>query len=414
MGVQADQASFRSYLSFFAGQQVSLIGSFVVQFVVIWWITETTKSAWYLALASVAGFAPMILLTPFAGVLVDRLSRKTLIGVVDFLQALSTIVLVLLYWLNIVSVWSVLVVLVFRSCCQAFHVPAVEAVVPLMVPRNKLSRINGLSYLLTGIMTLIGPVVGALLLAFWRIEHVLWIDPVTFVIAVIPLFFIRMPSITGKREKSSFKKDFMEGLAFIRNSRGLMPLIFLATTLNFLLQPISTLLPYFVSYDHHGVATDFALVTAVAQAGMFAGGVLMTALKEFKRKMLMTLLFILLCFLGYVLVAFTPFGWFWFMATCLFVMLFGVAPANVLLRTIIQTIVPAQMQGRVNAVLMSLSSAASPFGMMLSGIIAGYTGTANLFLACAVFGTVVLLYSWFFTNMKHVEENREALLAQTS
>jgi DHA3 family macrolide efflux protein-like MFS transporter len=239
-----------------------------------------------LALASIAGFAPMILLTPFAGVLVDRLSRKALIGFVDFLQALSTIVLILLYWLDIVSVSYVLIVLVFRSCCQAFHAPAVEAIVPLMVPRDKLSRINGLTYLLNGIMALIGPISAALLLVFWRIDQVLWIDPATFVVALIPLLFIRIPSVNAQREKSSFKKDFVEGLAFIRNSRGLMPLILLATTLNFLLQPLSTLLPYYVSFDHRGVATDFALVGAFVQAGMFAGGVLMIVVKEFRRKML--------------------------------------------------------------------------------------------------------------------------------
>lgn len=414
MQLQADQTSFRDYLSFFAGQQVSLLGSSVVQFVIIWWITIQTQSTWYLALAAVAGFAPMILLTPFAGVLVDRYSRKLVIGAVDFLQALSTVVLIILFWMNIASIWQILIILVFRSCCQAFHVPAVEAIVPLMVPRNKLSRINGLNYLLNGVMTLIGPVIAALLLAFGRIDQILWIDPVTFVAALIPLLLIRIPIIREKQEKPSFRRDFVEGLTFIRNSRGLMPLIFLATALNFLLMPISTLLPYYVNYDHHGVATDFAIVMACTQAGMFAGGALMIVLKEFKRKILMTVLFIVVCFLGYALVAFTPLGLFWFMAACLFIMSFGVAPANVSLRTILQTIVPAQMQGRVNSVLMSLASAASPFGMILSAVIAGYTGTANLFLGSAIAGTLVLLISWFFTDIRHVENIKETTPTQTN
>jgi DHA3 family macrolide efflux protein-like MFS transporter len=403
---QADQSSFRGYLLFFGGQQISLLGSSVAQFVVIWWITIETESAWYLALASIAGFAPMILLTPFAGVMVDRWSRKVLIGVMDLLQALSTVLLISLFWTGIVSIAYVLVLLAFRSCCQAFHAPAVEAIVPIMVPREKLSRINGLNYLLTGVMTLVGPVAAALLLVLWRIDQVLWIDPATFMIALTSLLLIKIPSVRGKHETSSFKEDFKEGFGFIRKSRGLLPLIFMATTLNFLLMPLSTLLPYFVSYDHHGGAIDFGFVTAATQFGILAGGGFMM-LKQFKRKMLTSMVFILTYFLGYVLVSLTPFGLFWFMGVSLFVMTFGVAPANVLFRTIIQTIVPAQMQGRVNSVLMSLSSAASPFGMMLSGIIAEFTGTANLFLACATIGTIVLLFAWFLTDMKHVENIQE-------
>jgi len=410
--IQADRSSFRGYMSFFAGQQVSLLGSSVVQFVVIWWITVTTQSTWFLGLASVAGFAPMVILAPFAGVVVDRRSRKLVIGLVDFLQALSTVVLILLFWFGTASIAYVLLILAFRGCCQAFHMPATEAIVPLMVPRDKLSKINGLTFLFNGLVTFIGPAIAGLLLLFWTVDQALWIDPITFIVAVIPLLLIKIPSIREGQEKRSFKEDFSEGLSFIKNARGLVPLIFLATALNFLLMPVSTLLPYFVNVNHHGLETDYALVAALTQAGMFVGGLLMILKKDFKRKMPATMLFILLCFLGYALTAFTPLGWFWFMAACLFLMSFAVAPANILLRTILQTIVPAQMQGRVGSVLMSLSMAASPLGMMLSGIVAAYTGTANLFLASAIAGTVVLLGAWFFTDIKHVENIKENMPTQ--
>ena len=402
-----DQSTFRSYMTFFSGQQISLLGSSIAQFVVIWWITLETKSAWYLALASFVGFTPMILLTPFAGVLVDRWSRKLVIATVDFAQALSTVLLIFLFWLNIISIWPILLILVFRSCCQAFHAPAVGAIVPLMVPRDKLSRINGLEFLLNGMMTLIGPVIAALLLSFWNIDKILWVDPVTFVVAVIPLLLIRIPSVRMGREKSSYKSDLVEGIHFIGSSRGLVPLIFLATALNFLFMPLATLLPYFVSVDHYGVATDFALVTALTQAGMFAGGVLMIIWKKIDRKMLVMTGFLFLCFLTYGLTAFTPLGLFLFMGACLFIMNFSTVPVNVLIRTILQTIVPPEMQGRVNSVVMSLASAASPLGMIISGVIVTYTGTVNLFLGCAAAGIIVLLISWFFTDMKNIEKPKE-------
>jgi DHA3 family macrolide efflux protein-like MFS transporter len=405
---QVDKSSFRSYLFFFAGQQASLLGSSISQFVIVWWITLTTGSPIYLSLAMVAGFAPMIVLTPFAGVIADRVNRKRLIGLADFLQAVSTVVLIMFFWSGYTSIWVILAVLVFKSVCQAFHMPAVTAIVPLMVPRDKLSRMNGLNYLLNGVMTMIGPIVAALLLTFLAIDQILWVDPITFLIAVTPLLLIRIPQVRApEQEKTSFKTDFAEGIKFIKNKRGLMPLIFLATALNFLFMPFATLLPYYIKFDHLGGAPELALVMATSQAGMFVGGIVMTVLKEFKRKVLMIVLSILVSFVGYALLAFTPLGWFWFMAACAFILDFGVAPANVTIRTIMQVIIPPEMQGRVNSVLMSLASAASPFGMIISGAIAGYTGTANLFLGCALIGVIALVVSWLFTDVRHVEQVRK-------
>ncbi len=410
MEIQANQTTFRSYLSFWSGQLVSLLGSSIAQFVIIWWITLETESALYLSVASLLGLAPMVILTPFAGVLVDRWSRKALIGIVDFLQALATIALIFLFWLEIVSIWQVLALLALRGIFQAFHTPAVSAIVPLMVPRDKLSRINGLNYLLSGAVTLIGPVSAAVLLAFWKIGQILWVDAGTFLVALIPLLIIRIPSVRKKQDESqdnpSFKKEFGEGLAFIKNARGFLTLFTLATALNFLITPLSTLLPYYVKFDHLGEAPDLAFVMAFMQAGMLAGGLLMSVMKEFKKKMVVIASSLYVFFLGYILVALTPTGIFWFMSIGGLIMLFCVPVVNASIFTIIQTVVPLKMQGRVNSVIMALASAAQPFGMILSGTIVEFTGTANLFLGCSGLGILVLTLSWFLTDIRHVEENQ--------
>ncbi|TET65185.1 MFS transporter [Candidatus Bathyarchaeota archaeon] len=408
MEIQASQVTFRSYLFFWSGQLVSLLGSSIAQFVIIWWITLETGSALYLSIASFLGLVPMIILTPFTGVLVDRWSRKALIGIADFLQALVTVVLIFLFWLSSVSIWQVLVLLTLRGIFQAFHSPAVTAIVPLMVPKAKLSRVNGLTYLFTGAVTLIGPVVAALLLAFWKIHQILWIDAITFIVAVIPLLIITIPSVRKKQDKSSFSKDLGEGLAFIKNARGFLPLLTLATLLNFLLTPLPTLLPYYVKFDHLGEVSDLAFVMAFFQGGILAGGLLMSVIKGVKKKTGAIMSSVYIVFLGYALVALTPSGLFWFMALGGLIMAFCIPIANVSIQTIIQTVVPLKMQGRVNSVTMALSSAATPLGMILSGVIVEFTRTANLFLGCAGLGILVLTLSWFFTDIRHVEKMEEA------
>lgn len=412
MEINPDNSMFRSYLFFWSGQLTSLLGSSIAQFVIIWWITLQTESAIYLSLASFIGFIPQIILSPFAGVLADRWSRKKISGVTDFLQALATVSLILLFWFNIVSIWLVLIMLAVRSAFQAFHIPAVSAITPTMVPKNKLSRINGLNSLSTGAINLIGPIVAALLLAFWEIHQILWIDAFTFIVAFIPLLIISIPSVRKVqeqiREKPSFSKELTSGLAFIKNSRGLLPLLFTATMLNFLLVPLSTLLPYYIKVDHLGGAEDLALISACFGAGALCGGLVMSITRGFKKKIAIGVLFVYIIFLGYSIIALTPTGMFWLMALGALVGSFAPPIFNVSLLTILQIVVPLQMQGRVNSVLNTLATAAMPLGMIISGPLAEYIGTSNLFLVCVISGVSILTFSWLFTDMRHIEELEES------
>jgi len=404
---QPDEKSFRSYLLLWSGQLTSLLGSSAAQFVIIWWITIETQSSLYLALASFSGLVPIVLLSPFAGVFVDRWSRKMLIGIVDFLQALATMVLIFLFWLGNVAIWHVFLILILRGIFQAFHSPAASAIIPLMVPKSKLSRMNGLNYLLSGAVTLTGPVIAAVLLSFWQVYDILWIDVLTFMVAIVPLLIVKIPSIRMQGDDSSFKEDFREGLTFIKNARGLLPLLLVATALNFLLTPLSTLLPYYVKFDHFGEVTDLAFVLALFEGGMLAGGLFMSVTKGFRRKAVAISMSIYFLFFGYALIALSPTGMFWFMALSGLFAAFWAPIANVTIQTIFQTVVPMKMQGRVSSVTMAMAIAAQPIGMILSGVIVEFTRTSYLFLACAGLGMLTLTVAWFFTDMRHVEKIEE-------
>ena len=407
MEFQPDEKSFRSYLLLWSGQLTSLLGSSAAQFVIIWWITIETQSSLYLALASFSGLVPIVLLSPFAGVFVDRWSRKMLIGIVDFLQALATMVLIFLFWLGNVAIWHVFLILILRGIFQAFHSPAASAIIPLMVPKSKLSRMNGLNYLLSGAVTLTGPVIAAVLLSFWQVYDILWIDVLTFMVAIVPLLIVKIPSIRMQGDDSSFKEDFREGLTFIKNARGLLPLLLVATALNFLLTPLSTLLPYYVKFDHFGEVTDLAFVLALFEGGMLAGGLFMSVTKGFRRKAVAISISIYFLFFGYALIALSPTGMFWFMALSGLFAAFWAPIANVTIQTIFQTVVPMKMQGRVSSVTMAMAIAAQPIGMILSGVIVEFTRTSYLFLACAGLGMLTLTVAWFFTDMRHVEKIEE-------
>lgn len=404
MVVQPDQSTFRSYLLFFGGQMVSLLGSSIAQFVVILWVTVTTGSAFLTSMAAFAGLVPMVLLMPVAGVLVDRAERRRFIAIVDFIQALTTVMLILAFWTSLVSIWVVLALVGLRGVCQAFHLPAVSSIVPAMVPKDKLSRMNGLNFVLFGAVQLVAPAMAAVLLLFASIDQILWLDPITFLVALVALLTIRIPRVNADKPKGSFRKDFAEGLSFMIHKEGLLPLSMLATALNFLLSPLSALMSYFVIYDHLGDASVLALVLISLQGGLLVGGLMMSVLKDIKRKVTMSLVFVFAVFMGYVVVALTPVGSYWLLAAAVAAMGFAVAPANVLINTVIQTIVPLNMMGRVDSVSSSISSAASPIGFLLSGAIVGFIGTGNLFLACAIAGMVTVVVSLLFTNVASLDQ----------
>jgi len=131
---------------------------------------------------------------------------------------------------------------------------------------------------------------------------------------------------------------------------------------------------------------------------------LMSVIKGFRKRMVAVMVSINLICVGYALVALTPTGLFWFMAIGGMIMAFCLPIANVSIQTIRQTVVPMKMQGRVTSVVGALATAATPFGMILSGTIVEFTRTSNLFLGCAGLGILISTVSWFLTDIRYVEE----------
>ncbi|MCB0014271.1 MAG: MFS transporter, partial [Anaerolineales bacterium] len=139
METSGKKSSLRTYFVLWGGQAISLLGSQLVQFALIWWLTETTGSATILSLASLVGLLPQVLLGPFVGVLVDRWPRRQTMFVADSIVALATLVLSALFWLGIVEVWHLFVLLFVRALAGAFHWPAMQSSTSLMVPEAQLS-----------------------------------------------------------------------------------------------------------------------------------------------------------------------------------------------------------------------------------------------------------------------------------
>ena len=171
------------FFTIWTGQAFSLLGSQLVSFAVIWWLTQKTGSATVLATASLVGLLPQVILGPLTGALVDRWSRRLTMMIADGLIALATVILAVLFALGHVQIWQVYALLFVRSVCGGFHWPAMQASTSLMVPKEHLARIQGLNQMLQGGMNIASAPLGALLLAWLPMEGVLAIDVFTAMLA---------------------------------------------------------------------------------------------------------------------------------------------------------------------------------------------------------------------------------------
>ncbi|MFX0060479.1 MAG: MFS transporter, partial [Candidatus Heimdallarchaeota archaeon] len=267
----ATSGTFKSYLFFWGGQLFSLLGSSIVHFVIIWWINVITPdrdlAAFLLGLANFLGMLPLIVLSPIAGVFIDKWNRKHIIMIADSLQAFITFLLILIFFFRIEEVMLVIVINSLRGICQAFHFPTIKAIIPIMIPKDKLSRMNAIDYGVNGLVHIAGPAVGALLYSFFPIATVLWVDVITFFIAILPLILIKIPAIKQsevKKDHFSFFKDFRQGIRGLKQVPGLIILLLLISVVNFLGVPFGTLLPLFVTDIHNGDPNGVAYAFIVA------------------------------------------------------------------------------------------------------------------------------------------------------
>jgi MFS transporter, DHA3 family, macrolide efflux protein len=381
----------QKFFTIWGGQSVSLLGSSLVQFALVWWLTSTTGSATVLATASLAAILPQVIVGPFAGALVDRWNRRLVMIVADALIALSTLALIVVYMSGGMEVWHIYVVMFWRSALGAFHWTAMQASTSLMVPHAQLSRVAGLNQMLQGAMGIIAPPLGALLMAVLPLHLILAIDIVTASVAVLPLLFIGIPQPDRSHELAqpdaappSMLADMRAGLRYVRHWPGLLMILVLAMILNFVISPAFSLMPILVTKHFGGGALQLGTLQSAWAIGIVVGGLVLGAWGGFKKRAMTSLLGIVGMGVGILGIAAAPSNLF---ALAVAGMLFGgfMNPmANGPLFAMLQTIVAPEMQGRVMSLMGSGSAAMMPLSLLVAGPIADLVGVRVWYVAAGI------------------------------
>jgi len=387
-----------NFLPMFIGQVVSLLGSSLVQFALVWYVTKLTGSAAVLATASTIALLPQILIGPFIGALVDRWNRKKVMILADFIVALATAVLALLFAFNLIQIWHIYLIMFVRSLAGIFQGPAKTASVSLMVPEDQLTRLGGINQVVTGLTDTFSPALGALLMELLPIQGVLAIDIVTAAIAILLLIFmvkVPQPNKTPSSQRvtpQSLLADVKSGFQYIITWPGLLIVMLIASSINLFMAPVGNLMPLMVTEYFKGGATELAWLQAAIGIGAILGGALLGVWGGFKRKVITVLIGILGISISILAIGFvSPTG---YLSAVLFSGFTGImlSFANGSFGPLLQTKVPSEKQGRVFTVLSSISLGLMPIGLLLSAPIADRLGVLTVYRIGGAFGMIIAIF----------------------
>jgi DHA3 family macrolide efflux protein-like MFS transporter len=395
-----------------SGQAFSLLGSSLVQFALIWWLTSTTGSATVLATAALVGLLPQVLLGPIAGALVDRWNRRVTMIIADSLIALAVVILAILFYLKRIEIWHIFLLMFFRSLMGGFHYTAMAASTSLMVPKEHLARVQGLNQMLMGGINIASAPLGALLLGILPMQGILAIDVSTAIIAILPLLLIaipqpvRQPSVEVADGKTTLWQDLRSGFRYAFSWPGLVMIGLMAVVINLLLTPAFTLVPILVTKYFGGQALQIAWMESAWGIGVITGGLILSAWGGFRRRILTSLMGLIVMGIVTVVIGLLPPGG--LMVAVAMMLLMGMFNpiVNGPLMAAVQAIVAPEMQGRVFTLIGSVASAMTPLGLIVAGPIADQFGTQIWFIIGGVVTFMMGMGAFFVPAVMNFEEGR--------
>lgn len=352
----------RNFTLFWLGQSLSEIGNRLTGFGLGIWVYQNTHAVTQLSLVIFFTTLPGVLITPFAGALVDRWNRKWTIIFSEIAAASITLTLAILVLTGNLQLWHTYVSAFFTSVCGSFQMIAKGAALPLMVPSNQMGRANGLIQFSTALGQLVAPILAAILIANVQLQGLLLIDLSTYLIGLLTLIFINIPqpesSIVPTMGMSTIINDIVYGWENIYSRFFLLILLSFMTIYFFVNGMTSVLInPLILSFSS---ATTFGSVMSIAGGGMVAGSILMSIWGGGKKSLSPLFLFSALNGIGLIITGIKPF--IPTIALGIFISFFTLPIILGINSTILQTSIPRNIQGRVLSLFYTLAGLAGAFG----------------------------------------------------
>ncbi len=425
-------SGMRGFTVVWIGQLVSLLGTGMTRFALTIWAWQVTGEATALALVGFFTFAPTVLMSPFAGALVDRWNRKLVMMLSDLAAGVSTAVVLVLHAGGMLEIWHLYVMGAFTGVFQAFQFPAYSAAVTLMIPKEQYGRANGMIGLAGSASNIVAPIFAGILIGTIGIFGIMTFDVFTFIVAILALLLVHIPqpipSKEGQEAKPSLWRDSLYGFKYIYERPSLLGLLLVFLVVNLTLSISFTLLAPMILARTSNNSMVLGAVQSAFGVGGVVGGLIMSAWGGPRRRINGVLIGMALQFVfGQTLMGLGRGLYVW--AAAAFSTLFLLPIVNGCSQAIWQGKVPPAVQGRVFATRRLIAQISNPVGTVLAGPLADYVfgpammpggiltpifgwlvgagsgaGISLMFVITGALGTIVSIGAYAFRKIRNVED----------
>ncbi|MCL5773107.1 MAG: MFS transporter [Firmicutes bacterium] len=384
----------RNFRLFWFGQLISLIGSWMQIVAQGWLVLKLTNSPFYLGLVGALAGLPVLIFSLFAGVIADRLNKRLILVFTQITMMLLAFVLSYLVGSGIVKVWHVIILASFMGVAAAFDTPTRQSFVVEMVGKEDLMNAIALNSSIFNGARVIGPAIAGILISKMGLEGCFLVNGISFIPVIIGLLMIRT-SYDGKEKKSgTVWEDIREGLSYIKHDKTVSAMITLVATTSICIMPYAVLMPAFARDILHTDAHGFGILMSSVGLGALFGALSLAAMGNFKRKGLIVSAGNAVLPLAVIAFSFTRN----FHLGIVFLMIIGwaIISQNATINTLLQSMVPDHLRGRVMSVYVLMFMGMMPIGSFIGGFAAQYLGVPHAILV----GGIVFLFVAIITMVK--------------
>ena len=374
LGLMFRALKYRNYRLFVGGQSLSLIGTWIQMVAVTWLVYKMTNSAFILGIVGFSGQLPLFIIAPFAGVIADRWDKKRMLLITQSLALLQALILAVLVFLNLITIWHLIVLSVFLGIINAFDMPIRQSFVVDMLDNQKQDINNAIalnSSMVNG-ARLIGPSIAGILIATLGDGWCFAINCLSYLAVIISLLRMKIIKIPVKKSQTNVIGQLKEGFKYTFGFKPIKYLILLLAIVSLMGTPLTLLAPVFAKDFLHGDASTFGFLMSAYGTGALVGAIYLLNKKNVLG--LGKLIALAVLIFGGGMIAFSLSRYLWLSLVIMMLagmgMMLNVASTN----TMLQTLAEENKRGRVMSFYAMAFRGMSPFGSLIGGSLAGLIG----------------------------------------